>query len=71
MRFAKRDIYTKASSVPQLKFEDQQLTSYAGIVVFQKLFAKLHLRERIRGACAHLGERNLYHPGVIVPLHGH
>ncbi len=68
MRFAKRDIYTKASSVPQLKFEDQQLTSYAGIVVFQKLFAKLHLRERIRGACAHLGERNLYHPGVIVQV---
>ncbi len=52
MRFAKSDIYTKASSIPKLRFEDQQLTSYAGIVVFQKLFAQLNLKERIRKACA-------------------
>jgi hypothetical protein len=68
MRFAKKSIYTKASSVPQLKFEDQQLTSYGGIVVFQKLFAKLGLKERIRQACAHLGDGNLYHPAVIVQV---
>ena len=68
MRFPKKDIYTKASSLPKLKFEDQQLTSYAGIVVFQKLFAKLNLKECIRKACAHLGERNLYHPAVIVQV---
>lgn len=65
MRFSKKAIYTRASSVPKLKFEDQQLTSYAGIVVFQKLFAKLNLKERLRRACAHLGERKLYHPAVI------
>ena len=68
MRFAKSDIYTKASSIPKLRFEDQQLTSYAGIVVFQKLFAQLNLKERIRKACAHLGERNLYYPALIVQV---
>jgi hypothetical protein len=68
MRFAKSDIYTRASSIPKLRFEDQQLTSYAGIVVFQKLFAKLNLKERIRKACAHLGERNLYHSATIVQV---
>jgi len=68
LRFAKSNIYTKASSIPKLRFEDQQLTSYAGIVVFQKLFAELNLKERIRKACAHLGERNLYSPATIVQV---
>lgn len=68
MRVAKSEIYTRASSLPTLRFEDQQLTSYAGLVVFQKLFARLKLKERLRQACAHLGERNLYHPAVIVQV---
>lgn len=68
MRVAKSQIYTRASSIPTLRFEDQELTSYAGIVVFQKLFAKLNFKERIRKACAHLGERNLYRPAVIVQV---
>jgi hypothetical protein len=68
LRVAKSEIYTRASSIPTLRFEDQQLTSYAGLVVFQKLFARLKLKERLRQACAHLGERNLYHPAVIVQV---
>lgn len=36
MRVAKTEIYSRASSIPKLRFEDQELTSYAGIVVFQK-----------------------------------
>ena len=68
MRPAKKEIYTRASSIPALKFEAQELTSYSGIVVFQKLFGKLNLKERIRNACAHLGERNLYRPAVIVQV---
>jgi hypothetical protein len=68
MRPAKKEIYTRASSIPALKFEAQELTSYSGIVVFQKLFGKLNLKERIRKACAHLGERNLYRPAVIVQV---
>jgi hypothetical protein len=68
MRVAKSEIYTRASSIPTLRFEDQELTSYAGIVVFQKLFAKLSLKQRVRNACAHLGARNLYRPAVIVQV---
>ncbi len=66
MRVAKDDIYTRACSIPKLRFEDQELTSYGGIVVFQKLFAKLNLKERLRRCSAHLTEKNLYHPAVIV-----
>ena len=68
MRLPKDQIYTKACSIPQVRFEDQQLTSFGGIVVFQKLFAKLNLKERLRQCCAHLVEKNLYHPAVVVQL---
>ncbi len=68
MRVAKEDIYTRACSIPRVRFEDQELTSFSGIVVFQKLFAKLNLKERLRRCCAQLAENNLYHPAVIVQL---
>src|SRR5437867_11070679 len=66
MRVAKEDIYTRASSIPTVRFEVQERTSFGGIVVFQKLFAQLSLKERLRRCCAHLSEKNLYHPAVIV-----
>lgn len=68
MRVSREQIYTRACSLPKLRFEDQQLTSFGGIVVFQKLFGKLNLKERLRQCCAHLVGQNLYHPAVIVQL---
>lgn len=38
---------TRKSSIPALKFERQDLSSYSGLVVFQKLFADLGLRARL------------------------
>ena len=60
MKVAKADIYRQASSLPALKFEEQQLTSFAGLVVFQKLFETCRLKERLQGACAHLAARHHY-----------
>lgn len=66
MRVSKDQIYTRATGLPKLRFEEQQLTSYGGLIVFQKLFAKLHLKERLQRCCQHLADRSLYHPGGIV-----
>ncbi len=68
MRLSRDQIYTRACSIPKLRFEEQQLTSFGGIIVFQKLFEKLNLKERLRQCCAHLLAKNLYHPAVIVQL---
>ena len=43
---SKRTISSKAGVVPTLRFEDQSLTSFAGLVVFQKLFSQLDLKQR-------------------------
>ena len=68
MRVSKDQIYSRACSIPRVRFEDQELTSFGGIVVFQKLFAQLNLKERLRRCCAHIADKNLYHPAVIVQL---
>ena len=60
MKVAKADIYRQVSSLPAIRFEDQQLTSFAGLVVFQKLFETCQLKERLHEACAHLEPRHYY-----------
>lgn len=48
MKIAKRDARSSVRTIPELRFEDQELTSFGGGVLFQALFAKLGLRERLR-----------------------
>ena len=60
MKVAKGDIYSQANSIPELKFEDQQLTSIAGLVVFQKLFRNCRLKERMEESCAHLLQKEAF-----------
>ena len=36
-------IYRKTHALPILRFEDQQLTSFSGLVVFQKLFEQFSI----------------------------
>lgn len=50
MKLSRRQVRCKTLTVPVLRFEDQQLTSFAGLFLFQLLFARLRLRERLR-AC--------------------
>jgi len=40
---------TRKSSIPALRFESQSLSSYSGLVVFQKLFGELELSKRLSG----------------------
>ncbi len=53
MKPARKLIRTKVSSIPKLRFEDQRLTSFAGLVVFQKLFQVLKLRARLTTCFRH------------------
>ncbi|VAX11836.1 hypothetical protein MNBD_GAMMA26-2562, partial [hydrothermal vent metagenome] len=62
MKFSRSDIYSKTHALPALRFEDQQLTSFSGLVVFQKLFECLALKERLRKCFRH--QR-------ITPIYGH
>jgi hypothetical protein len=66
VKVAKAAIYRQVSSLPALKFEEQQLTAFAGLVVFQKLFETCQLKARLHGACAHLPPRHYYSFSTIL-----
>jgi len=53
MKYSRRHVRGKASAIPRLKFENQSLTSFAGLVVFQQFFALLRLKVRLGRCFAH------------------
>lgn len=54
MKFRRSDVCCQAHAFPVLRFESHAITSYAGLVLFQKLFAILDLKARLRGCFRHL-----------------
>jgi hypothetical protein len=47
MKLSRLQTQSKAHAVPELKFETQSLTSFAGLVVIQKFFAAIDLKARL------------------------
>jgi hypothetical protein len=39
VKYSKSEIMNRAYKIPDLKFEDQNLTSFAGLIIFQPLVA--------------------------------
>jgi hypothetical protein len=62
VKSSKAQIHARVYRLPELRFEDQRLTSFSGLVLLQALFRKLDLKERLRGCFAHLSK------GLVVGL---
>jgi len=48
MKYSRAEIQRKAHKLPGLRFGDQELTSFAGLVAFQALCDRLGIQERLR-----------------------
>ena len=48
MKCSKHAILARLHKLPRLRFEDQQLTSFVGTIVFQLLFQRLNLKARLK-----------------------
>jgi hypothetical protein len=48
VKSSKAQIYTKCHKIPEIRFEDQQLTSLSGVIIFQLLFGRLKLKLTFR-----------------------
>lgn len=68
MKLSKSHVQGKATAITTIRFEEQTLTSYAGLVVFQRFFAQLGLKQRLWGCFQHLGARAIYAHHVIMLL---
>lgn len=54
MKYSRRGIYSREHKIPEIRFEDQRLTSYSGLIIFQPLFSSLQIKEVFRRCFHHL-----------------
>lgn len=65
MKYSRRQVRRKAHALPELKFESQVLTSFSGLILFQRLFAMLRLRSRLADCFAHQNAGKVYSRAVL------
>jgi len=68
MKSSKRDIQSRVYKMPILRFTDQTLTSFAGLIIFQPLFAMLELKKRLRSCFTHLNIGSIFGHHFIMLL---
>ena len=65
MKLSRSKVNGKAHKIPELRFENQSLTSFAGLVLFQQYFAVICLKAQLRRCFAHQRARNVYGRATI------
>ena len=68
MKTSKSRTHSKTYAIPELRFEDQKLTSFSGLVVFQQLFDHLSLKPLLRSCFKHRAVSSIYGEASIVLL---
>ena len=68
MKCSKSTIHRKTHRIPEIRFEDQRLTSFAGLVVYQSLLSRIGLKQQLAGCFRHLTVSVIFGHGVIVLL---
>lgn len=68
MKCSKAAIYRKTHRIPEIRFEDQKLTSFAGLVLYQALFSRIGLKQQLSGCFRHLKVSPIFGHGVVVLL---
>ena len=68
MKSSKAQIHAKFYKIPTIKFEDHKLTSFSGLLIFQLLFRRLNLKERLRKCFTHLKVSPIFGHHLVVML---
>jgi len=63
VKFSKAHFHHPVYKIPELRFEDQRLSSFSGLVLIQELFFKLDLRNRLKRCFHHI------HSSAVVGFH--
>ena len=72
MKLSKAAVHSKARVLPEIRFEDQQLTSFAGLIAFQPLLSRLNLKQRLRQCFQHLKVSPIFgHANIVLLLMVH
>ena len=68
MKSSKAQTQAKFHKIPMIRFEDQQLTSFSGLLIFQLLFKQINLKKRLKKCFAHLKNSPIFGRHLIVML---
>ena len=68
MKLSRAAVHRKTHALPELRFEDQQLTSFSGLVLIQQLFTHLNLKQQLRDCFRHLKTHPIFGWPTIVLL---
>ena len=68
MKSSKAQITAKFHKIPMIRFEDEQLTSFSGLLIFQLLFRRIDLKNRLKKCFAHLTVSPIFGRHLIVLL---
>ncbi len=69
MKPSKSDVHRKCHKLPEIRFEQQSLTSFAGLVIFQELFARINLKAQLRECFGHLQQGKIFgHTSIFFQL---
>ena len=68
MKSSKAQIQAKFHKIPTIRFEDQQLTSFSGLLIFQLLFKHIDLKNRLKKCFAHLKKSPIFGRHLVVML---
>ena len=60
MRVSRKDVTSATHAIPEVRFEEQELTSFGGLVMLQALLRETDLRARLRAAVGHLSSGSGY-----------
>jgi hypothetical protein len=68
VKSSKAQITAKYHKIPLIRFEDQQLTSFSGLLVFQLLFKRMNLKQRLKKCFLHLKTSPIFDRHLVVLL---
>ena len=68
MKSSKAENHAKYHKIPVIQFEDQKLTSFSGLLIFQGLFKQIELKKRLRKCFDHLKVSPIFGRHLVVML---
>jgi hypothetical protein len=68
VKSSKAEIQAKYHKIPVILFEDQKLTFFSGLLIFQVLFSQLRLKDRLKECFEHLKVSPIFGRHLVVLL---
>jgi len=68
VKSSKAQIMSKFHKIPEIRFEDQQITSFSGLLIFQLLFSKINLKQQLKNCFSHLKVSPIFGRHLVVLL---